>query len=236
MPQNDSPSNLGDPIPELFPPDDPTARFVISMAMARNDIERALRDVAEAVKNERPDFSYRVRLSVGHLFEALDALNDYRQTFEEVNALIGRIPTSAQAYLKVASGSLQRAGPNVLKHARDNTFHYPSPGRGYEPSSDEQLREAIAALNGRGAEIHLDGDTSAITLTFADDIALAMALGQATETEEQLKRAAEIARDGAINFTLWVVALVATYRDHNEQYFGRPVARAKARQETRPSP
>jgi uncharacterized membrane protein required for colicin V production len=28
----------GDPIPEVFPPDDPAARFVISMSMASNDI------------------------------------------------------------------------------------------------------------------------------------------------------------------------------------------------------
>jgi hypothetical protein len=47
------------------------------MSMARNDIERALRDVAAAAENDSPDFSYRLRLTVGHLVESLDALSAY---------------------------------------------------------------------------------------------------------------------------------------------------------------
>jgi hypothetical protein len=34
----------GDSIPDVFPPDDVTARFVVAMSIARNDIELALRD------------------------------------------------------------------------------------------------------------------------------------------------------------------------------------------------
>lgn len=195
------------------------------MSMARNDIERALRDVAAAAENDSPDFSYRLRLTVGHLVEALDALNAYRQTYLEVRELISRMPNSARKHLKVASGSLQNAGPNVLKNARDHTFHYPSPKASYSPTSDEQLREAIAALGGRGGEINLVVHRQAITFTFADDIALAMALGKHAESEADVVRAAESARDGALNFVLWVTALVATYRDVNDFYFGEPTSK-----------
>lgn len=76
-----------DPIPEVFPPDEPAARFVVSMAMAKNDIERAPRDVRHAVENNALDFSYRVRLSIGHLVEALDALSAYSKDFVEVRTL-----------------------------------------------------------------------------------------------------------------------------------------------------
>jgi hypothetical protein len=197
------------------------------MSMARNDIERALRDVAAAAENDSPDFSYRLRLTVGHLVEALDALSAYREVHEEVRALISRMPNSAKKHLKVASGSLQKAGPNVLKNARDHTFHYPSPKAGYTPSSDEQLGEAIAALSGRGVEMNLVVDKQAITFTFADDIALAMALGKHADSEADVVRAAESARDGALNFVLWVAALVATYRDVNDLYFGEPTLKPK---------
>jgi len=123
--------NLGDPLPDVFPPDDPIARFVVSMAMASNDIERALRDVQRAGENDDPDFTYRIRLSVGHLVEALDALSSYSQEFGDIRSLINRIPPAGQKHLSEARGTIQRAGSRVLKNVRDNTFHYPSPERRY---------------------------------------------------------------------------------------------------------
>lgn len=39
--QSDGP--FGDPIPDVFPPDDHDARFVVAMSMANDDIDRALR-------------------------------------------------------------------------------------------------------------------------------------------------------------------------------------------------
>ena len=74
------------------------------MAMASNDIERALRDVQRAGENDDPDFTYRGRLSVGHLVEALDALSFYSQEFGDIRSLINRIPPAGQ------STSQRRAG------------------------------------------------------------------------------------------------------------------------------
>ena len=91
--------NLGDPLPDVFPPDDPVARFVVSMAMASNDIERAPRDVLRAGEKDDPDFTYRIRLSVGHLVEALDALSSYSQEFGDIRSLMNRIPPPGQKNL-----------------------------------------------------------------------------------------------------------------------------------------
>jgi hypothetical protein len=49
-------------IADAFDPDDVVSRFVVSMSMARNDIERCLHDLARVTKAEEadgPDFSYR---------------------------------------------------------------------------------------------------------------------------------------------------------------------------------
>jgi len=75
VPDDPQPSDepFGDPIPEVFPPDDPAARFVVAMSMANNDIDRALADLIRSVDEDRPDFTYRVRLLTGHLVEAIDA-------------------------------------------------------------------------------------------------------------------------------------------------------------------
>jgi len=79
---------IGDPIPSVFPPDRSDARFVVAMAMARNDIDRALRDLIDSGAVAGQDFSYRLRLVTGHLVEAIDALGSYRQNFPEVRALL----------------------------------------------------------------------------------------------------------------------------------------------------
>src|SRR4051812_11768682 len=125
-------------IAEVFPSEDVRARFVVSMSMAKNDIERALRDTLRAGDNDDADFTYRVRLTTGHLVEAVDALQGYATRHGEVRALMARVTPEAQAALKVARGTLQKAGPSVLQHVRDNTFHYPSPDPAYDPTSDEQ--------------------------------------------------------------------------------------------------
>ena len=195
------------------------------MSMARNDIERALRDVVKAGEADRPDFGYRVRLSIGHLVEALDALNTYRQQFSEVRALIARVPDPAKEHLRLARGSLQKAGKGVLEHARNHTFHYPSPDSHYDPTSDAELRQALVALGDRAGEVHYDGETGQITLTFAEDVALSLAMSKLAGPPDEVMRRAEIARDGAINFVLWVSALVKTYMDVNGHYFGEPVGK-----------
>src|SRR5690349_5228977 len=106
-------------------------------------------------------------------------------------------------------GVLQKAGAGSLETVRHNTFHYPAPKDGYEPSSDETLADTLRTMTKRGVEYHLNGDTRAITLTFADDIALAMAMG--TQADDDLRRRAELARDGALAFHTWSTALIDTY-------------------------
>ena len=160
----DSGESLGDPIPEAFPPDNAAARFVVSMSMAKNDIDRALRDVVRAFEDDTPDFSYRVRILTGHLLEAIVAFNAYTNAFVEVRDLNKRLPSEAEDHLRRVRGSLQRVGKHVLERARNNTFHYPAPNTGFTPSSDEELAVVLATMNGRGTEIHFDGDTQAVTL------------------------------------------------------------------------
>ncbi|MCW3004627.1 MAG: hypothetical protein JWQ20_3925 [Conexibacter sp.] len=218
---------VGDPVADIFPPDDPAARFVIVMAMARNDIERVLQDLERPGAQDAPDFSYRVRLTVGHLVEAIDALARYRETFTEVRDLISRVAPEGAAELKVVSATLQKAGKNALQDVRDNTFHYPSPDLKYSPSSDEKLREVLALMTDSGVSFHFDGDTFATTMSFADDAALDLALGRPNTTVAEALRRAEVARDGALAFRAWVDHLIAAYIDVKDLVVGDAIVTAK---------
>lgn len=215
----------GDPIPSIFPPDDPMARFVVSMSMAKNDIERAFLDMLRSHDEDGQDFTYRVRVSIGHLVEAIDALNAYSQKFPEVRALMARVPAEAQKDLRIVRGTLQRAGAEVLQCVRDNSFHYPSPDPNYSPTSDEQLEGALAGMGNRSAEFHVDGDTREVRLTFADDAAIGLAMGAATD--EEVRQRMEIARDGALAFRRWADALLATYLEVSGHTLGEPIVTSK---------
>jgi hypothetical protein len=214
--------DAGDQIPEVFPPDDPAARFVVAMGMAKNDIERALRDVLAAGKDDRPDFAYRVRLSTGHLFEALDSLAAYSQEFEEVRELMKQVPAEGQKKLAAARGTVQAVGPDALRHARDNTFHYPSPKSNYTPSSDERLRDTLAAMSDRQADVHIDYDEKHVTLTFADEVALALSIGKLSPQRDEMSRQLQRTRDGALAFLAWTESLLVAYFETREVNFGEP--------------
>ena len=212
----------GDPIPEVFPPQDPASRFVVAMGMAKNDIERALRDVLAARKEDRPDFAYRVRLSTGHLAEALDSLNAYCQEFEEVCVLTRRVSAEGQKKLGSVRGTLQVVGADALRRVRDSTFHYPSPKSNYTPSSDELLRETLAAMSRHPADVHVDYDEKHVTLTFADQVALALSMGKHAPDRDEITRQFERTRDGALAFVAWAESLLLAYFEARGTEFGEP--------------
>jgi hypothetical protein len=224
---------IGDPVPDVFPPDDPVARFVVAMSMANNDIDRALRVLLGSGEVDGPDFTYRVRVVTGHLVEAIDALVFYSQTCAAVPRFLKRLPADAQKQLKTVRAALQEAGPKALEETRDNTFHYPSPNPRYSPTSDAKLRDVLAAMTDSGVQVHLDGDTHAITLTFADEAALNLAMGKPATTNDEVRHRAEVARDGALAFVAWATALIRTYMKMTGADFGKPIVSDKPKPASR---
>jgi hypothetical protein len=216
-------ASVGDPISEVFDPNRIDARFVVAMSMARNDIEVSVRDGIAAAEENRPDFTYRVRLVTSHLVEALDSLNAYSQE-EDVKKLVARVPAAAKEDLSKARSALQKVGAKVLDQVRNNTFHYPSPKTNYAPTSDEQLRDVLSGMSDRPCELHLDrrGEHPIFTLTFANEVALALALAKHSADQEVAREQFEITSAGAIGFKHWVDALVITYLDATGGNFGTP--------------
>jgi len=200
-----------------------STRFVVAMSITRNDIEVALRDGIAAAQDDRPEFAYRVRLVTSHLVEALDSLNAYSEE-DDVKKLMARVPADAKKQLSKARSVLQKVGSKVLAQVRNNTFHFPSPKTSYSPSSDEQLRNVLGGMSDRPCELHLDhrGEHPVITLTFAGDVGLALALAKHSADEGVARKQFEITSDGAIAFKHWADALVLTYLDATGSHVGTP--------------
>jgi len=213
----------GESIADVFPHDDITARFVVAMSIARNDIELALRDGIRAAERDAPDFTYRVRLGTSHLVEGLDSLNAYSKDSHAVRSLMAGVLAVGQNNLKIARGTLQKVGSKVLQHVRDNTFHVPSPQTRYDPTSDDQLRDVLAGMSDRRATVHLDGGPpQVVTLTFARDVALALALAKHSANDDDARRQFAITSEGAVAFAKWVDALLVAFFKSRGTTFGRP--------------
>jgi hypothetical protein len=219
---------IGSPVPDVFPPDDPAARFVVAMSMARNDIDRAFHDLFRSKAEDRQDITYRIRLITGHFVEATDALAFYREKCPEVRALLERVSDEGKKDLKLVSGTLQEAGDGALQDVRNNTFHYPSPNPKYgQTTSDDKLRRVLAQMTDQGVSYHFDGDTRTTTMSFADEAALELAMGRPTITADEALRRSDVARKAAFAFRRWVNALIEAYIEANKLIVGDAIVTAK---------
>lgn len=193
---------------DVFPHDDPVARFMVSISMARNDVRHALRQAAEAGNQNAAEFTYWIRVATGHFFEADRAVKAWRQEISEVRDFIRRLPRDAKEELRKASSAIQKLGPGVLEHSRDRTFHYPYPTSRYQ--TDEELAGALQALGGE--EVTVVGEGKGFhRLHFADDVALTLALRK--HDPSALRTQAAIAADGAHGFVNFATRAWQAYRD-----------------------
>jgi hypothetical protein len=210
-------------IADLFPADDVRARLVVSMSMARNDLDATLRDGIRAAGDDAQDFTYRVRLATSHLVEAIDSLNAYAVD-PAVKKLMERVPKDERKQLTKARSVVQKVGAKALDTVRNNTFYYPSPKTNYDPTSDQQLRDLLGGMSDGRALMHLDhrGEHPIITLSFANEVALALAIAQHSADEATARRQYETTTEGAVAFTKWAEALLIAYFEVTGATIGRP--------------
>jgi hypothetical protein len=211
-------------IAETFPPDDPVARFVLSMAMAANDIEHALRGASVANQADEPEFGYWVRLSIGHLFEAQLALNHWR-SYDEVKKLLNKLPDGAKGDLKKVAGLAQKVGPKLLEHNRHLTFHYPYPDKGKEPDYDQQLADVMRELAEADVDLFVRYEKGGANIRwrFADKVALAFAMRKYDLTDDQKKSwEATETHDASTAFVRFFKALLGSYAEERGLELGDP--------------
>lgn len=189
-------------VPNVFAPDDRVALFCVSMAMAANDVEYAIRqailanpDGASDEERERLRFSQKVRLTYGFLFEGIDALKAWRQHEPAVAKLLHELPKDGAKLLTKVCGLEQQIGAETIAHVRHNTFHYPHPDPSKAERSKTQVKElgeVIASLDDRPATVAMSEEAQH-TFPFADQVALRLALLRHGEDAEAPVRDSAIA-------------------------------------------
>jgi hypothetical protein len=201
---------------EAFPANKPLSRFVVSMAMARNDIEHAMWKAAEANEAGRPEFDYWVRLVMGHFLEASDALEQWRRCSTEVREFLRTLRPEGRTALKQVGGTLQKVGKKAVDHARNHTFHYPMPSERYE--SDAELSRVLPALADEPVELaEVESRPGRVRYVFADKVALMVAMGKhSTEDQEAYRAQVVDLQAGAVAFVNFIGVALERVLDETE--------------------
>jgi len=178
---------------------------MVMVSMARNDVRHALFKAGRSNAASEPDFTYWVRLSTAHFFEAIAAVRIWRR-LPEVKAFLSRVPAAARDDLKAATRSLEQIGNAVVAHSRNRTFHYPYPSGRYP--ADGELEAALENVGTAEAQWVVE-DEGRFRLKFADEVALALALGK--HEPSQIERQLELVRDGSVAFVNFATRAMETY-------------------------
>jgi hypothetical protein len=206
-----------DRIGDVFPADDPEARFIVAMAMARNDVKHAVQRAAKANEEDAPEFGYYVRLSYGHLIEGLEALGRWRQHSPETQRFLKRLPADVNRNRVQAEACLKKVTRGAVHRVRHRTFHYPSPNPDKEPDLDSDLRRVLEALAGEQVAISAPADDPRnVRLYFADRIALAMAMDRGVD-DDQLKADTDTVLEGSVAFVHFVGGAFAAYLEEGQE-------------------
>lgn len=198
------PSAIG----HLFPHDDDCALFVMTMCMARNDLVVDIEYGKEAADGNIPTWRYFTKSTYIHLFEAIDALNQWRDKRPNVKKLLAELPDEVQADLKTVRGVLQRVSHSAIKQVRDSASHYPSPHPRY--SSSEKLAEILETGSEAPLEIrflHDDEFPRRFTFEFASLVSLALAFSKHSPEPDELKRQDAQLHEAAMAFQRFSIAL-----------------------------
>jgi hypothetical protein len=155
--------------------------------------------------------------------EAVDSLNVYAAD-PAVKKLMHRVPKEQRKQLTKARSVVQKVGAKALDTVRNNTFHYPSPKPDYDPTSDQQLRDGLGRMSDGRALMHLDhpGEHPVITLSFANEVALALAIAQHSADDTTARKQYETTSEGAVAFAQWAEALRIAYFDVTGATIGQP--------------
>lgn len=116
-------------IGDLFPSDDPVARWMVPCAMALNDLFYVHRHLYPLLENDGPgsETMYLSRVAAGHLYEIAKFLAESESRIPEVRAFTARLDDDARAAYEAVKGITPGGDEPFARQAaraRNHVFHY----------------------------------------------------------------------------------------------------------------
>lgn len=200
-------------IGDLFPADEPVARWLTVCAMALNDLLLVNRWLVPSLKDDGPAYVnvYLSRLGAAHVFEISKFLHQSERQVPEVRSFVAELGDDERA----AYERFKAVGPagtepfaSQLEHARNQFFHYAE----LLPNAEdfEKLKMAMTAHADTVGEIQDPGKfVEGFRALFADDIATMLSFPD----EDPLATTAKLAPVDLRDFVPTLSSAISDYLD-----------------------
>ncbi len=153
-------------VAEVFPEDDPLSEWLITLALAMNDL--VLVHVRLVEDQDEPDKAfYWNRLALSHFTEAALFLHNTADV-TEVKVFVESLGDEAQAKYDACLTFFSECRDKLFRVRNKATFHYPKL-RPANPDDDRPIREALSAMRDDRGVIR-SGPIRDSRALFADDV------------------------------------------------------------------
>lgn len=196
-------------IGDVFPANDPVARWLTVVQMQLNDSVFTNTRLIEGLQGDAPAWqnAYFARLTAANLFEAGSFLADSQKRFPEIKDFVAGVPREVQAQHDHVIGCAKAEGAiaEALGRMRHTLSHYPV----LLPDAPdyEDLRRAMAAHADRTGEIILGPRLADFRSVYADDVAIEIAVPGDGITQAFL----EMFREGVLALNDFCTAALEVY-------------------------
>lgn len=179
---------IGFKIGDVFPADEPVARWTTVLAMATNNT--IYLNVRLIEGDLPPELStYYFRLLAAHFYEAATWLVKTRGRWPEIDSFVAALDADAQQRYASVVAFAQPSHPHheVLKRSRVTLFHYPDMVQGKEKAGQEELANAMSEAKDLDGWIEGGSEYASFRATFADEIAVQLLSPSTAETEQLME-------------------------------------------------
>jgi hypothetical protein len=150
---------------------------------------------------------------MGHFLEATDALQQWRSCSTEVRDFLRSLPPTGEEPLRQVGATLSKVGKDAVEHARNHTFHYPTPSERFE-SDAELIRVLTEVADDPVVLEEVEGRPGRVRFVFADQVAGLVAMGKhRTDDRDALLAQVRAFQAGAVAFVNFVGVALEKHLD-----------------------
>ncbi|MDQ0193379.1 hypothetical protein [Paenibacillus wynnii] len=163
-------------VKDIFNPDDKLARWVLKLAIARNDMLHVHKQLLEAFDansdNNIGESVYLFRIAVSHLREIIK-LTTFGYENQNINSFIRKMDLETQKHYEMLIFTKNDLFLNeVLIPIRNNLFHY------YDKDKDKEFNEKLNQMDDIEGKIKITGNfIKDVDYVFADEVSFNISLG-----------------------------------------------------------
>lgn len=196
---------IGFKVGDVFPADDPIARWATVLGMAANN---AIYINIRIIEGDLPPEHnlYYLRLLAAHFFEAAEWLQESRALWPEIDELIKSLDANSQERHDriVAYASQKHPLHERLRRSRMTLFHYPTIHPAREEAGIEELANAMREAKDLEGWIEGGQEYASFRFSFADEIAVQFL----AESDEATREVMEDLRDNIFELVRFAEAVM----------------------------